>query len=177
MDSWVGHCPCVNREIDQMSRSFTSIQTSHTHRHGMWLSCFWEGIGHKVQQAKSIVQTWRLSPACLLCWLRPAVLHSCAALLGAMQRLLRRLSRVCTWAARPCQAVFWPLVMCRPSSTLSPLVLACRPTSRWPWRRLMARSPLSALRVCTSWIRQRKKAWSCPTRAEPALAPAAPAKC
>ena len=138
---------------------------------------------------------WLLSLVCCLSWwLRPAVRPCCAASWPPAQTPLWHLSSVCTWAARPCpKAQSWqqamcqpswtlcPLVpaspMCQPSWTLCPLVPECQPTSRWPLRPLMVRSPSSALRTCTSWIRLRRKAWNCPTPAVLDLAPAALARC
>ena len=124
------------------------------------------------------LKQWLLSLVCCLSWwLRPAVRPCCAASWPPAQTPLWHLSRVCTWAARPCPKAHWQQAMCQPSWTLCPLVPECQPTSRWPSRPLMARSPSSALRTSTSWIRLRRKAWNCPTPAVLDLAPAALARC
>ena len=124
------------------------------------------------------LKQWLLSLVCCLSWwLRPAVRPCCAASWPPAQTPLWHLSRVSTWAARPCPKAHWQQAMCQPSWTLCPLAPECQPTSRWPSRPLMARSPSSALRTCTSWIRLRRKAWSCPTPAVLDLAPAALARC
>ena len=124
--------------------------------------------------------SWHLNLACcLVCWLWPAVWRWCETSGVPVMRSWPswHLSKACTWDARLCPAARWQLVMCQPSWTLSLLVLECQPTSRWLWRHLMAHSPSTALRTCTSWIRLRRKAWSCHTPAELALAPAALARC